>query len=176
MTDLEILSHRVLKLEARLRWMSRAAIVVVLMVAAVAIMAEAPQTPQGLDQLDVLQQIHKQTALAPQDTNIPEDEVRSKRFVLVDNRGGERASLVTDNAGSAFLIMFDGRGKTRANLSVGNEGPSLVLYDNAGKPRTIIGSTTLVGSHVNENGIAEMSPPSSIVLFDKAGKLLFRQP
>jgi hypothetical protein len=51
-----------------------------------------------------------------------------------------------------------------------------VFYDTAGQQRTIIGSTTLVGSHVNENGIAEKAPPSSIVLFDKAGKLLWRQP
>lgn len=176
MTDMEILSRRVLKLEARLRWMTRVGIVVALMAAAAAIMAEVPQTPQGLDQLDVLQQIHKQTPLAPQETRIPEDEVRSNRFVLVDSRGKDRASLVADNAGSVFLIMFDAQGRTRANLSVGNEGPILVFYDNAGKPRTIIGSTTLVGSHVNENGIAELSPPSSIVLFDKAGKLLWREP
>jgi hypothetical protein len=85
-------------------------------------------------------------------------------------------SSPADTAGSVFLVMFDTAGKTRANLSVGNEGPSLVLYDAGGKQRTIIGSTTLVGSHVNENGIAEKAPASSIVLFDKAGKLLWRQP
>ncbi|HEY2384007.1 MAG TPA: hypothetical protein VGK48_22765 [Terriglobia bacterium] len=176
MTDLEFLSRRVLKLEARLRWMTRAGVFGVLMAAAAAIMAKPAQTPQGLDQLDVLQQIHKQPPLAQQDAKIPEAEVRSEHFVLVDSKGKDRASLIADNAGTVFLILFDAAGKTRANLSVGNEGPSLVFYDNAGKPRTIIGSTTLVGSHVNENGIAELSPPSSIVLFDKAGKLLWREP
>lgn len=72
--------------------------------------------------------------------------------------------------------MFDAAGKTRANLSVSNDGPSLVLYDAAGRQRTVVGSTTLVGSHVNENGIAEKAPASSIVLMDRAGKLLWRQP
>ena len=107
---------------------------------------------------------------------LAEMEVRSKHFVLVDSKGRDRASLVADDAGSVFLVMFDAAGKTRANLSVGNDGPSLVFYDASSRARTIIGSTTLVGSHVNENGIAEMAPPSSIVLFDKAGKLLWRQP
>lgn len=179
MTDLELLSRRILKLEARLRWMTRAGIVLVLMVAGAAIMAQAPQTPLGIDQIDVLRQAPRQVRPLTQleaDSKTPESEVRSAHFVLVDSNGRDRASLVADNAGSVFLIMFDAKSKTRASLSVGNEGPSLVFYDPAGKPRTIIGSTTLVGSHVNENGIAEMSPPSSIVLFDKAGKLLWRQP
>jgi hypothetical protein len=72
--------------------------------------------------------------------------------------------------------MFDANRKTRVNLSVSNDGPSLVFYDANGRQRTIIGSTTLVGSHVNDNGIAERAPTSSIVLFDRAGKLLWRQP
>ena len=105
-----------------------------------------------------------------------ESEVRSQHFVLVDEKGKERASLVADGAGSVFLVMFDTAGKTRANLSVSNDGPALVFYDATGQARTILGSTTLVGSHVNENGVAEKAPASSIVLFDRAGKLLFRQP
>src|SRR5206468_2747100 len=107
---------------------------------------------------------------------VVENEVRARHFVLVDDKGKERASLVADQAGSVFLVMFDSAGKTRANLSVSNDGPSLVLYDATSRQRAIIGSTTLVGSHVNENGIAEKGPASSIVLFDKSGKLLWRQP
>jgi hypothetical protein len=175
MTDLELLSRRILKLETRLWWMTRGGIVLVLMIAAAAIMAQAPQTPLGPDQVDPLRRMPPLTR-PQQDTTITEAEVRSSHFVLVDSNGRERASLVADNAGSVFLVMFDAARRTRANLSVGNEGPSLVLYDAAGRQRTIIGSTTFVGSHVNENGIAELSPPSSIVLFDKAGKLLWRQP
>jgi hypothetical protein len=75
-----------------------------------------------------------------------------------------------------FLVMFDAAGKTRANLSVANDGPSLVFYDASGQQRAIIGSTTLVASHVSQNGVIERGPPSSLVLFDKAGKLLWRQP
>jgi hypothetical protein len=80
---------------------------------------------------------------------------RANHFILVDEKGRERASLVADQAGSVFLVMFDANGKTRANLSVSNDGPSLVLYDPTGRQRTIVGSTTVVGSHVNDNGVAE---------------------
>ena len=166
MTDLELLSLRILKLEARLRWMSRAGILAAILVTAGAVMAQV----RGLS-LPGKPEDHRSTS-----STLEAEEVRSTHFVLTDSNGRDRASLVADNAGSVFLIMFDAKSKTRANLSVGNEGPSLVFYDPTGKPRTIIGSTTLVGSHVNENGIAEMSPPSSIVMFDKAGKLLWRQP
>jgi|SRR6516165_1215088 len=165
MTDLELLSLRILKLEARLRWMTRAGILAAILVTAGAVMAQV----RGLSLPGRVEDQHPVSASI-------ESEVRSAHFVLVDSNGKDRASLVADNAGSVFLIMFDAARKTRASLSVGNEGPSLVFYDPTGKPRTIIGSTTLVGSHVNENGIAEMSPPSSIVMFDKAGKLLWRQP
>jgi hypothetical protein len=162
MTDLEFLSRRVLTLEKRQRWITRAAIVACLMVLAGVILAQAP--------------LPRDRPLTQEATRTPEDEVRARHFVLIDSKGKDRASLVADDAGSVFLVMFDSAGKTRANLSVGNEGPSLLFYDPAGQPRTIIGSTTLVGSHVNDNGIAERSPASSIVLFDKAGKLLWRQP
>jgi hypothetical protein len=174
MTDLELLYARVMKLETRFRWFKRGAILVMLMAAAGALMAQLG--PQDLRQLDPLRAPRPDPDHKATSTQTVEAEVRAQHFVLVDGRGKERASLVADNAGSAFLIMFDGAGKTRASLSVGNDGPSLVLYDASGQQRTIIGGTTLVGSHVNENGIAEKAPASSIVLFDRSGKLLWRQP
>lgn len=173
MTDLEMLSSRVLSLENRLRWMRRAGILFGLLVVTGAVMAQV-----RIQQLpgEALPNRPLVTDSARNSNSLAELEVRSKHFVLVDSKGKDRASLVADDAGSVFLVMFDAAGKTRASLSVGNDGPSLVFYDPSGRARTIVGSTTLVGSHVNENGIAEIAPPSSIVLFDKAGKLLWRQP
>jgi hypothetical protein len=172
MTDLEMLSSRVLKLEARLRWMTRAAIVAGMLVITGAVMAQVRIQQLPGEALPNRPLTDSQKNAIP----LAEMEVRSKHFVLVDSKGRDRASLVADDAGSVFLVMFDAAGKTRVNLSVGNDGPSLVFYDASSRARTIIGSTTLVGSHVNENGVAEMAPPSSIVLFDKSGKLLWRQP
>jgi len=102
--------------------------------------------------------------------------VRTHHIILLDDKGTERASLVSDNAGSVFLVMSDRAGKARVNLSVSNDGPALTFVDPSGQARTILGSTTAVPSHVTDNGIAEVAPPSSIVLFDSRGKLLFRTP
>jgi hypothetical protein len=172
MTDLELLSRRLATMERRFRWMIRLGIAVGIIVTTAALMAQIPErTRPG----DVLPDGTLRPETRPTATLV-ENEVRSHHFVLVDEKGKERASLVADYAGSVFLVMFDAAGKTRANLSVSNDGPSLVLYDASGRPRTVVGSTTLVGSHVNENGIAEKAPASSIILMDKAGKLLWRQP
>ena len=176
MTDLELLSRRVAHMESRFRWITRAAIAIcVLVMAAVVIAQDLPERPRSRP-VEVLPsgQLRLEAQAPPKP--VVEAEVRSHHFVLVDEKGKERASLVTDRAGSVFLVMFDDAGKTRANLSVSNDGPSLVFYDATGRQRTVIGSTTLVGSHVNDNGVAEKAPASSVVLFDKAGKLLWRQP
>ena len=167
MTDLELLSTRLAKMERRFRWMTRAVIVFVLVIAAGVLMAQVRGVGQELRTL---------SETPPPPRPPIEAEVRSQHFVLMDTKGKERASLVADGAGSAFLVMFDAAGKTRANLSVSNDGPSLVFYDASGQQRTIVGSTTIVGSHVNESGVAEKAPASSIVLFDRAGKLVWRQP
>ena len=175
MTDFELLSNRLLKMEKRFRWMKSVAIAGCIMMAAGAVTAQLG--PQDLNQLDPLRSLRRPDPDQPIATRTTvEAEVRSHAFLLVDSKGKERASLVTDAAGSVFLVMFDAAGKTRANLSVSNDGPSLVFYDPSGQPRTIVGSTTLVGSHVSENGIVEKAPASSMVLFDRMGKLLFRTP
>ena len=173
MTDLELMSIRLAALENRFRWMKRVAMVVGVMLIAGIVMAQLG--PQDLNQLDPLRTIRRTEQDAARKPPV-EAEVRAEHFLLMDSKGKERASLVADGAGSVFLVLFDANQKTRAQLSVSNEGPSLIFYDPSGKPRTIIGSTTLVASHVNENGIAEKSPASSIVLFDRNGKLLWRQP
>jgi hypothetical protein len=180
MTDLELISIRLARMENRFRWIKRAAILICIVIAGGVIMAQVPrplQVPNGLDQLDELKQLPRDRPLSQQQALATvESEVRSQHFILVDAKGKERASLVADGAGSVFLVMFDAGGKTRANLSVSNDGPSLTFYDPSGQARTVVGSTTLVPSHVNDNGIAEKAPPSSVVLFDRSGKLLFRQP
>jgi hypothetical protein len=172
MTDLELLFLRVQKLEQRFRWIKRGAMLLVIFVTAGTAMA---QLQPELDPFRLLQRRSRPDEVASRQPAV-EAEVRSQHFVLVDSAGRERASLVADGAGSAFLVMFDATGRTRANLSVSNDGPSLVFYDTSGRQRTIIGSTTLVGSHVHENGVAEKAPASSIVLFDRAGRLLWREP
>ena len=173
MTDVELLSNRLAKMESRFCWIRRVAILVGIVITGGALMGQVRGLPLPGEVLPSGQLRVEADRIRPATV---EPEVRSQHFVLVDEKGKERASLVADGAGSVFLVMFDAAGKTRANLSVSNDGPALVFYDPSGQARTILGSTTLVGSHVNDNGIAEKAPASSIVMFDRGGKLLFRTP
>jgi len=166
MTDLDILSNRIRTLEKRFRRIKILSVLGCIVLAAFQLTAQQRRiVPE--ERLPELQRT----------ANVPvEAEVRSQHFILVDENGKERASLAADRAGSVFLVMFDAAGKTRANISVTPDGPALILFDPSGQARTVLGSTTLVPSHVNENGVAERAPASSLVLFDKNGKLLYREP
>ncbi len=174
MTDLELLSRRLYALENRFRTLKLLAVIACILFAALLLMGQAPSpfprnTPafRAEDQLPERAQQGRQTV---------ENEVRAHQIILVDTKGNERASLVTDNTGSVFLVMHDKSGKARVNLSISNDGPAFTFFDPSGQARTILGSTTAVPSHVNDNGIAELAPPSSIVFFDSKGKLLSRTP
>jgi len=171
MTDLELLSNRLKRLESHFRWIKTIAVVACVLVVAIALMAQVRGVPG-----DVLPS--GRLIIEGQASGVAnvQDEVRARQISLVDDKGKERASLVGDNSGSVFLVMFDRAGKSRVNLSVSNDGTALTFFDPSGQARTILGSTTAVPSHVTDNGIAELAPPSSIVLFDSKGKLLFRTP
>src|SRR5262245_46502735 len=108
MTDLEMLSNRLAKLENRFRWVKRAAILGCIMIAAGVTMAQKPPgPPQGLDQLDPLisaPQLRRDGQPVQQPRTTVEAEVRAQHFVLVDDKNRERASLVSDAAGSVFLV------------------------------------------------------------------------
>ena len=171
MTDLELLSNRLRTLENRFRRIKTLAVIACIVVAALGIMGQVQRLPG-----EVLPSGRLRVETQPIRNATVEAELRSQHFVLVDGTGKERASLVADTAGSVFLVMFDAAGKTRANISVTPDGPALILFDPSGQARTVLGSTTLVPSHVNENGVAERAPASSLVLFDKNGKLLYREP
>jgi hypothetical protein len=170
MTDIELLVDRVRTLERRFRTMKLIAAFVCIAIMAIGTMGQAPKGPR-------MPLTINQTPGSPAVPAVPiEEEVRSRHFVLVDGSGKERASLVTDNAGSVFLVMADAAGKTRVSLSNGTDGTNLTFFDPSGQPRTIIGSTALIASHVNDKGVVERAPASSLALFDGTGKLLFRTP
>ena len=168
MNDLEIFAARLLKVEGQLRHIKRMAVMgCILAVIAMTIGQAFPQTFFGLEQLDPLGTLPRPEA---EETSV-QPVLRASHFMLVDENGKERASLVPDDDGSVYLVMFDRDGKSRINLSLTGSGPSLSLYDSSGQARAVVGSTALVGSRI----AGERTPPSTIVLFDKDGKLLSRQ-
>jgi len=173
MTDLELLSNRLQSLENRFRRIKVVTVLASILIAALALMGQAPSplprigpTIRPVDPLSERVQT-RQTV---------ESELRARHIILVDDKGTERASLVSDNAGSVFLVMSDRAGRARVNLAVSNDGPALTFLDPSGQARAILGSTSAVPSHVYDNGIVELAPPSSIVFFDSKGKLLSRTP
>ena len=174
MTDLELLSNRLAEVEKQNRRIKQLLLVVIVVIGGLGIMGQGPKGGP-LQELRILAQDSPEKRNLPQ-RPVVEDLIRARQFVLVDQSNKDRASIVTDAAGSVFLIMFDRNGKPRADLSVGNFGPSLTFLDPSGQARAVFGSTMLVSSHVSENGVVERTPASSIALFDKSGKLLWRQP
>jgi len=174
MTELENVARRLLTLERQYRRLQRTAVFGAALFGAVLIMGQTdPRTRPPIIQ----PRLESPTqAPAPRRPEVVEEKIVARQFMLVDAQGKERASLVADGAGSAFFILFDQNQKSRAEISVSPYGPSINFYDPTGKARTVIGSTSLVSSHVVNAGIVERNPPSSIVLFDKEGKLLWRTP
>jgi hypothetical protein len=172
MTEIEILSMRLEKVEKSYRRVRMGILIGILMACAGALLAQSDIEilPSGRPILI------RPTAVAPVSDTPTEDHVRARTFTLVDAAGRDKASLVTDGGGSVFLVMFDNAGKTRAELSVKPNGPSMVFYDPSTKARLVLGSTGLVPSHVSYKGVVEKDPPSSIVLFDRDGQIISRTP
>lgn len=166
MSDLENLANRLAIVERQYRRIRMVFTICALFLGAALLMGQIPR----FERLPPLQS-------TPVEPEAIQPRVRSQEFVLVDRTGKDRAALVSDEAGSAFLVLFDANGQTRMELSVSNYGPSLNFYDPSGKIRLVAGSTTVVGSHVaSVAGVVEKTPASSLVLFDKDGKLLWRMP
>lgn len=170
MDDIREVTRRLESLERRHRRLQILLVLIAIGVSALVLMGQAPGQviPNG--------PLRTPSTEARPSQPPQEKEIRAEAITLVDEKGNERASLVSDGTGSVFLVMFDKNGKPRADFQVNNYGPSLNFYDPTGKTRVAIGSTTLVASHVNSNGIVERNTPSSIVMFDGGGQLLWRTP
>lgn len=114
-----------------------------------------------------------------------------------DKAGTRRSSMGVLNDGLSYVRLNDKSGKSDCYLSVGDDGNSqIVLWDNSNKPRglwkvTKDGNTSLQiydesGSMRASLGNTEITArktgegrqlaESSLVLFDKDGKVLFKAP
>lgn len=71
------------------------------------------------------------------------------------------------------LTLVDQAGRTRGKLAMVNDMPMLRLFDQAGNVRAAIVN---IGLETPKTGAAENTGPSSVVLFDTKGKVLWRAP
>jgi hypothetical protein len=82
-----------------------------------------------------------------------------------------RVSLGFDQ-GVSSLRLWDENGKSSVGLEVSRVGPTISLDDANGALRAVLGTSAL-GPDAGE---IEITAPSSLLLFDKEGKVLWRAP
>ncbi len=116
--------------------------------------------------------------------------IEAERFVLRDTKGKIVAILGADAPGTPALSLHDQNEKVRAALAIAADGrPFLALLDQNGKQRAALsvgvdGTSALLLSDQNgklragmtATGTVEQRPASSLVLFDRDGKVIWRVP
>ena len=70
-------------------------------------------------------------------------------------------------------MLLDNTGTKRVGLSVGDGETTLGLFDESGSKRASLGTTMIT---VTKTGEKRQLAESSLVLFDKDGKMLFQAP
>ncbi len=93
-------------------------------------------------------------------------------LALLDQNEKPRLALAVGTDGTPHLALFDQNKKPRLALDVGTSGPSVVLGDQ-NRDRAVLGHTELEGK---ATGTVEQRPASSLVLFDRDGKVIWRAP
>ena len=112
--------------------------------------------------------------------------------MLFDEKGTGRAVLAATNDKGPALDLYDERRTLRASLEAFRDGPRLALLDEKGKPRASLAAfedesglalldeketiRALFGLENPGTGATEATGPSSITLFDKGGKTIWRAP
>ncbi len=99
--------------------------------------------------------------------------VEAERFVLRDTKGKTRGGLGVLADGTTALAFYDQNEKVRAVLGVEPAGPSLVLYGQNSETRAVLGH---IGLETKATGTVEQRPASSLVLFDRDGKVIWKAP
>jgi hypothetical protein len=85
-----------------------------------------------------------------------------------------RASMAIEADATAGLAVFDADGSARARTGVTADGsPAVKLIDGDGTLRASLGTIALKEAG---SGAAERTQPGSLVLFDKKGAVVFKQP
>jgi hypothetical protein len=93
---------------------------------------------------------------------------------LNDEKGEARATLGVEPGGKPSFALSQGGAKAQVCMGFLDDGdPTLQLMDKAGGVRAVMGSTWLKGSDTETRVVL---PPSSLVLFDKDGKVIWQAP
>lgn len=93
---------------------------------------------------------------------------------LIDQDGNIRMAVGMKSEGSPSLNLYDKTQTNRAVLATLPDGsPALVLFSKSGETRALLGSNFPIRMDHEE---IETRPPSSLLLFDTTGKVIWRAP
>ncbi len=94
-------------------------------------------------------------------------------FLTLANEGGATAELTVNRQDSQLQLSRSTR-NPRVRLGLSQKGlPSLTLFDQNNNLRSILGSTELI---VDGTGFTGLPAPSSLLLFDEEGKVVWSAP
>src|SRR5947207_113334 len=94
--------------------------------------------------------------------------VTRSALVPADRKQRNRVTLGVKPDGSPRLELFDAGGGRRANLALSAEGLPALQLEDKGQPRAVLGA--------GSEGKRKASTPSSLLLFDKDGSVIFQAP
>lgn len=87
--------------------------------------------------------------------------------------GGHKLGAFGTSYGEPVLHLYDANDKVRAAFGISNGEPNLQLNDEKGNPRLQLGATSL---YTKATDVTTNLPVSSMVLFDKDGKVTWQAP
>ncbi|MGQ9610965.1 MAG: hypothetical protein ACUVWN_16840 [bacterium] len=101
--------------------------------------------------------------------------VQAQELRLVDKNGNPLIALaISENTGEPFLLMYSKKdNKYRFMIDIDDGNPRLIMRDKEAQTRIVLGSAEVTSKL---KGTIEKKPISSIVMFDKDGKLIWSAP
>jgi len=109
-----------------------------------------------------------------QETKEPLAIVEAQEFHLVNKQGKVFAALaISSQNNEPFLIINGQDGKHRMMFNIDKGSPQIILKDNDAQTRMILGMSEVASKF---RDTVEKRPESSIVMFNKDGKLIWSAP
>lgn len=103
-----------------------------------------------------------------------EISIQAQDFRLVSKDGKVKAALsISPDTGEPFLIINGKDEKYRLMLNLDRDSPQIILRDDKAQTRLVVGTTEITN---RLKGTIERRPESSIVMFNKDGKLIWSAP
>lgn len=101
--------------------------------------------------------------------------VQAQELRLVDKNGNPLIALaISETTGEPFLVMYSKKdNKYRFMIDIDDGSPRLIMRDKEAQTRIVLGSAEVTSKL---KGTIEKKPISSIVMFDKDGKLIWSAP